>query len=125
MRELLLMSDVVGPPDVHAPVPGAQPAQRFWLVALFCNVPLLSAFFGFSIAQIVKFLLHFANFGRWDVTRLWGSGGMPSSHTAFVTGLSMSGEDLNMPCTITPYSCIHRHSAIFWSILESIVLSLS
>ena len=75
---------------------GGQPlaanTSRFWLVALFCNVPLLSAFFGFSLAQIAKFLLHFANHGRWDVTRLWGSGGMPSSHTAFVTGLSMSGE---------------------------------
>ena len=77
---------------------GGQPlaanTSRFWLVALFCNVPLLSAFFGFSLAQIAKFLLHFANHGRWDVTRLWGSGGMPSSHTAFVTGLSMSGEPI-------------------------------
>ena len=40
-------------------------AQRFWLVALFCNVPLLSAFFGFSFAQIAKFLIDYANFGRW------------------------------------------------------------
>jgi len=89
MREILLTSeDAVGSPapDVQAPA-----GQRFWLVALFCNVPLLSAFFGFSTAQLAKFFLHFANHGRWDVTRLWGSGGMPSSHTAFVTGLSMSG----------------------------------
>ena len=77
--------------------------QRCWLVALLCNVPLLSAFFGFSLAQIAKFLLFFANYGRWDVTRLWGSGGMPSSHTAFVTGLSMSGEELREamhPCQV-------------------------
>ncbi len=62
------------------------------LVAFFENVPLLSALFSFSLAQLAKFLLHYANHGRWDVTRLWGSGGMPSSHTAFVTGLAMSGE---------------------------------
>ncbi|GAX73809.1 hypothetical protein CEUSTIGMA_g1260.t1 [Chlamydomonas eustigma] len=60
------------------------------IVALFENVPLLSAVFSFSLAQLFKFLLHYAKHGRWDVTRLWGSGGMPSSHTAFVTGLTMA-----------------------------------
>ena len=90
MGDPMLVADAVQ--DDGQPL--AANTSRFWLVALFCNVPLLSAFFGFSLAQIAKFLLHFANHGRWDVTRLWGSGGMPSSHTAFVTGLSMSGEPM-------------------------------
>ena len=81
-------------------------APRFWLIALFCNVPLISAFLGFTFAQVSKFFLDYLNYGRWDYTRLWGSGGMPSSHTAFVTGLCMSGENRTelhgRPCTTIP-----------------------
>ena len=40
------------------------------------------------VAQLLKVLLHFFATKRLDFSRLVDSGGMPSSHTAFVTGLS-------------------------------------
>jgi uncharacterized protein len=42
------------------------------------------------VAQVLKVLLHFFATGKVDFSRLVDSGGMPSSHTAFVTGLSTS-----------------------------------
>lgn len=41
-------------------------------------------------AQLFKVLLHTAMHRRFDVTRLIDTGGMPSSHTAFVSSLSAS-----------------------------------
>ncbi len=76
------------------------------LVALLGNVPFLSAVISFLIAQLSKFMLHYHKTGIWDKTRLWGSGGMPSSHTSFVTGLTMAGEQRvphqksNMSCQL-------------------------
>lgn len=42
------------------------------------------------IAQIIKIVLTFYSSKKIDLTRFVGSGGMPSSHTAFVTALSTS-----------------------------------
>jgi uncharacterized protein len=42
------------------------------------------------VAQGLKVLLHFFATKKFDFSRLVDSGGMPSSHTAFVTGLSTS-----------------------------------
>jgi acid phosphatase family membrane protein YuiD len=40
------------------------------------------------LAQLLKVILHTATNKRFDVSRLVDTGGMPSSHTAFVTSLS-------------------------------------
>ncbi len=40
------------------------------------------------IAQLLKFFFSIRKYHKVDLTRLVGSGGMPSSHSAFVMGLS-------------------------------------
>ncbi|KAM0938054.1 hypothetical protein DsansV1_C23g0174161 [Dioscorea sansibarensis] len=54
------------------------------------NLPLVSAFLAFSIAQFLKLFTTWFKEKRWDSRRLVGSGGMPSSHSATVTALAMA-----------------------------------
>lgn len=54
------------------------------------NGPLLAAILSFAIAQASKLVSHYVKHDVWEVSRLWSSGGMPSSHTAFVTGLTIA-----------------------------------
>ena len=51
----------------------------------------MAAFFGFFFAQAAKVFTNYYTEGRWDLTRLVGSGGMPSSHTALVRHGSARG----------------------------------
>lgn len=44
----------------------------------------MAAFIAFAIAQITKLFTFYYTENRWDYTRIVGSGGMPSSHTAMV-----------------------------------------
>ena len=46
--------------------------------------PFVAAFIAFAIAQITKLFTFYYTENRWDYTRIVGSGGMPSSHTAMV-----------------------------------------
>ncbi len=39
-------------------------------------------------AQLLKVLTNLGSTGRWDWSRAWGAGGMPSSHSAMVTALA-------------------------------------
>lgn len=50
------------------------------------GVSLLSWF----IAQLIKMLLTLLQDKRFDLTKMWSSGGMPSSHSAFVMALTIS-----------------------------------
>lgn len=52
------------------------------------NFPIVAAFLSFFVAQSLKVLTTWYKENRWDVKRLYGSGGMPSSHSATVTGLA-------------------------------------
>ncbi|RWR86310.1 Acid phosphatase/vanadium-dependent haloperoxidase-related [Cinnamomum micranthum f. kanehirae] len=57
------------------------------------NLPLLSAFLAFAIAQFLKLFTtcqYMFKEKRWDSRRLYGSGGMPSSHSATVTALAVA-----------------------------------
>ena len=45
----------------------------------------MAGFLGFLIAQVAKVFTHYYTERKWDLTRLVGSGGMPSSHTSFVS----------------------------------------
>ncbi|KAL0877469.1 hypothetical protein Bca101_027174 [Brassica carinata] len=58
--------------------------------SIFTNYPLLSAVLAFTIAQLIKFFTTRYKEKRWDLKRLVGSGGMPSSHSATVTALAMA-----------------------------------
>lgn len=51
---------------------------------LLCR-PFIAAFIAFAIAQLLKVLTFWYSERRWDYTRVVGSGGMPSSHTACVS----------------------------------------
>ncbi|GMN51646.1 hypothetical protein TIFTF001_020804 [Ficus carica] len=52
------------------------------------NLPLLSAFLAFALAQFLKLFTTWYKEKRWDSRRMLGSGGMPSSHSATVTALA-------------------------------------
>ncbi|GAB2274928.1 hypothetical protein Dimus_009697 [Dionaea muscipula] len=54
------------------------------------NLPLLSAFVAFSIAQFLKLFTTWFKEKRWDSKRMLSSGGMPSSHSATVTALAVA-----------------------------------
>ena len=55
---------------------------------LWSNQWLITALLGWFIAQLLKIPVTFIFEKRLDISRFWGSGGMPSSHSAFTTSLS-------------------------------------
>lgn len=54
------------------------------------NKPVWVAALAWAIAQILKIILTSLQYGRIDLTRAYGAGGMPSSHSALVTALAVS-----------------------------------
>ncbi|GMI73297.1 hypothetical protein like AT3G21610 [Hibiscus trionum] len=54
------------------------------------NLPLISAFLAFALAQFLKVFTNWFKERRWDSKRMIGSGGMPSSHSATVTALAVA-----------------------------------
>ncbi|KAF3962705.1 hypothetical protein CMV_012816 [Castanea mollissima] len=54
------------------------------------NLPLLTAFLSFALAQFLKLFTTWYKEKRWDSRRMLGSGGMPSSHSATVTSLAVA-----------------------------------
>jgi uncharacterized protein len=54
------------------------------------NPPLMLALVTMATVQLFKFFFSWALTGRVDFTRLVGTGGMPSSHAATVTALSLA-----------------------------------
>ncbi|GAV81955.1 DUF212 domain-containing protein, partial [Cephalotus follicularis] len=59
-------------------------------MSILPNLPLLSAFVAFSLAQFLKLFTTWYKEKRCDLRRLLGSGGMPSSHSATVTALAIA-----------------------------------
>jgi len=55
---------------------------------IFFNPVVVIPIFSWLIAQITKVALDLKKLGKINVRRFVGSGGMPSSHTAFVTSLA-------------------------------------
>lgn len=75
----------INPPqreEEHLPASG--------VAGLFYNGAFMSALLAFTVAQTAKLFTHWYVEKKWDIKRLIGSGGMPSSHTAFVVGLTAS-----------------------------------
>lgn len=54
------------------------------------NTPLLAAILSWAIAQVTKILLTLIQQDKLDLSRFYGSGGMPSSHSSLVMALSFS-----------------------------------
>jgi uncharacterized protein len=57
-------------------------------VSLLTNVPLLAALAATVAAQVLKVVLVLATERRWAFDRMLETGGMPSSHSAAVSGLA-------------------------------------
>lgn len=60
------------------------------LLEIFYNRALLCALSGWFVAQALKIPMLFFVEKRWDWHRFFGSGGMPSSHSAMVVALALS-----------------------------------
>ena len=58
--------------------------------AIGSNKPLICALCAWLLAQFLKFLLYSFIEKKINWRRIWGSGGMPSSHTAFTLALAVS-----------------------------------
>jgi len=56
----------------------------------FQNTMLLAAIAAWASAEGVKMIIRFAFYGKRGFSELWGSGGMPSAHSATVCALAMS-----------------------------------
>lgn len=54
------------------------------------NAIMCAGFLGWASAQILKFILFFFQNSDFKVERLYGSGGMPSSHSALVCAATMA-----------------------------------
>ncbi len=55
---------------------------------LFSNTVLISAGLAWFTAQVLKIIIHCAVYKQFDRERIFGAGGMPSSHTATVCALA-------------------------------------
>nr|AAT08699.1 unknown [Hyacinthus orientalis] len=83
------MDEVLTATDVSSASSAAAAAGQSPL-PLATNLPFVSALLAFSIAQFLKLFTTWFKEKRWDSTRLLGSGGMPSSHSATVTALAVA-----------------------------------
>ena len=59
------------------------------LIDLWSNDPLKCAVLSWTVAQTLKVLISLGLEKHLDWKRMWGMGGMPSSHTAFVFSLAL------------------------------------
>lgn len=57
---------------------------------LTSNTTLFSAFCGWFLAQLIKVILYAVINKKFKAERFWGTGGMPSSHSAAVSALAVS-----------------------------------
>lgn len=56
----------------------------------YVNVVLLAAAVSWLAAQVLKTVIYAVKYRTFRLERIWGAGGMPSSHSAFVCALAMS-----------------------------------
>jgi acid phosphatase family membrane protein YuiD len=66
------------------------PHQSNGLGGVLSNGAFVASFLGFLFAQVAKIFTHYYVNQEWDLSRCYSSGGMPSSHTSLVMGLTTS-----------------------------------
>ena len=75
------------------------------LQVLFHNKMLIAPIFGWFVAQVIKTIVHLIMNKEFNLERMVGSGGMPSSHSALVVGLVYATayckgiDGFEFPCT--------------------------
>lgn len=100
-------------------------------MTILSNYPLLSALAAIVLAQFIKVPLNLVLRGRWDPSLAFGTGGMPSSHSAAVASLATAigiryGFDspafaiAAVMCAITMYDAagIRRHAGMHASAIN-------
>lgn len=60
-----------------------------WLFDLFTNPFLMIPLCSWLLAQVIKTIVDAVVKKKWDFSRLFGDGGMPSAHSATVTSLAV------------------------------------
>lgn len=58
------------------------------IIGIFTNPFLVTSLSSWAVAQVLKVFIHAYVTGKFDITRLFGDGGMPSGHSATVTSLA-------------------------------------
>ena len=61
-----------------------------WLLDLVTNRFLITGISSWAAAQILKTVIHFFIYKKFDILRLFGDGGMPSGHSATVTSIAVA-----------------------------------
>lgn len=84
--------------------------------SLFANTVLMVSFLAWLIAQVLKVFFFMMKNHKFDIERLVGAGGMPSSHSALVVALCVSlsiEEGLNSPLVALAiiFACIVMYDA--------------
>lgn len=64
--------------------------MRHSFLGIFENRVLGVALLSWAIAQVLKVIIDIVRTRKFDISRLIGSGGMPSSHTSFVVALALA-----------------------------------
>lgn len=57
---------------------------------LFANRVLLAGIFGWFVAQLLKVIIDWLINGKFNIERISGAGGMPSSHSCMVTAMTVA-----------------------------------
>lgn len=87
-----------------------------YLGQIMMNKPLWVAVFSFAAAQLSKILISLIKVKHFEIGKIMASGGMPSSHTAFITALTISigkttGFDTPLFAACAALSCIVMYDA--------------
>ena len=61
-----------------------------WLSDLITNPFLITGISSWAVAQVLKTVIHFIVYKKFDIFRLFGDGGMPSGHSATVTSIAVA-----------------------------------
>lgn len=61
-----------------------------WLLELLTNRFLITGVSSWAVAQVLKTVIHFIIYKKFDISRLFGDGGMPSGHSATVTSIAVA-----------------------------------
>lgn len=61
-----------------------------YIIDILSNNILQTALISWAVAQLIKAIIALIKYRRFDFTRLFGSGGMPSSHSAFTVSLAVA-----------------------------------
>lgn len=89
-------------------------SSSFW-AEITSNVIFMAGFWGWAVAQVAKVFTYYIKKGKWDLSQLVASGGMPSSHSSLCMVRSHSyphgPPSSHQPVPNQRHNCRHTHKA--------------